>query len=684
MKQNLQKVNAVDNFDFYNSDSEVEVTRVIVADLSQKAAKDHIRSILASSQNAIEFKALSHRNGNTRRRPKITKDGFAQFKVKAVRQIGRSILSSIIPGDLSPLKSPVRSAAYRAITPGSGGRRRGGSLPGQNRAHRCPEGYQYGGRFTDNRFTTCGAQLFGIPSPLGAAIGAARRALTSGLPSLTTGRVATGADVDSSIIQSRAPQITRVGNTNSTASGSKVKDVVKEIGEYNTKWNEKVRRMVRRDGFVLEPVVPNKVLRAIPDNRDMEGAYFLMSALSASDMGGEELGLLSNTGVRSLVYVLPGGSTITLEKARKLEVGERRKLGRVVNSAQEINNSKDPGARLKNVASEIGDGLKYSENFTGINNPNSIDSGMPKWAKELWSKKLKSPKTEQVSTGEKEVSSRKKIIKNLEEATDYVSKGGTFDPIDPVTLSKLLTNSNLVQKQKLANNISSVVAGNNSFFLYESPKKMQHIGERFASELQQFLGMESPSVLFADKPGEKRKYLRQDVESAIPGGKFNPNIKIEQIEPADIARMMVSDFLTDQRERLTTSIYPIETPDGFRAVLAQNTTSGLVDLSKIEITQRMKMNIDDFYTNEKKPSYSEYYQALKAEQRILFMKLLSQMINRARSFNTKNFSDSMDKYGISEGEKIHINIVEKLFDSRLEVLGKQKDVLRTVIRGEKK
>jgi hypothetical protein len=44
----------------------------------------------------------------------------------------------------------------------------------------------------------------------------------------------------------------------------------------------------------------------------------------------------------------------------------------------------------------------------------------------------------------------------------------------------------------------------------------------------------------------------------------------------------------------------------------------------------------------------------------------------------------MDKYGISDGERIHINIVEKLFSTRLDALSKQKDVLRSIVGGNQK
>jgi hypothetical protein len=670
------------------TDEEVLVTRVILAFLDEKQHIDHLRGAPAKGQNLIDFKALSRRNGNSRRKVSSSYiDDGIKIKANTLRSIGSTALSIATPGDMGPVRSPIRSTVYRTITPGSGGRR-GGSLPGQNRAARCPEGYQYGGRFTDNRLSTCGAQLFDIPSALGVALGAARSAIRTSMPQTTTAAPITGARVgSSSIIQSRAAQIQipRVGNGNSSLSASGLKNMVGEIGEYNRKWNLKVRRMVRRDGFVLEPVVPNKVLRAIPDNRDMEGAYFIMSALSPKDIGGEELGLLSNTGVRSLVYVLPGGSTLTLEKARKLEIGERRKLGRVVNTAQEVNNSSDPAARLKNVVSEIGDGLSFSEDFKGVKNPNERVGNTVRWAKELWSGKQKAP-----SAPQKEVSSsrqtetfsaRRKLIKNLDEAVEMLAGGGSLSAIDPSIMPKVLQNVTLVRRQKLAKNISTVLDSNGKFFLYESPGKNQHLAERFSSDLQQFLGMESPDVLFAGKPGEKRQYLRQDVESAIPGGVFNPNVRFEDLDVSDVARMMVSDFLTDQRERPSTSIYPIETSEGARAVLAQNTTSGLVDLSKIEITKRTKMSIEQFYAEKGKPSYSEYYQALKAEQRLLFMRLISQLIDRARKFKPSKYSDDLDMYGLSAGEKIHLNIIGKLFESRLEILSNQKDVLRSIVRG---
>ena len=586
----------------------------------------------------------------------------------------------MIPGDMSPVRSPVRSATWRAVTPGFGGGR-GGSRPGENRAHRCPEGYQYGGRFTDNRLSTCGAKLFDIPSPLRAIASALRAGATPA--SQITGRTATGVAAPSDIISRRAPQIPRVGNENSPSVANRLRELKQQMGQFSSSSSMKVSRMIRKDGFVLQPVVPASVLRAIPDNRDMEGATYLTSALKSSDIGGEELGLLSNTGIRSLVYVMPGGSNLTIEKARPLTVGERRKLGRVVNAAMEINNTRDPVKRLNHVANEIGEGIRVTESFIGVKNPNAVVNGKRKWIDDVFSKRKlnnnKLPKP--LGQDDKRRGTSKRLITNIDNAIAHLANGGEFGDIDPRTLAKVLARNEAIQRQNVADGISAIVGGGRQYFLYEKPSKYQHLAESFASGVQKHLGLYAPDIIFADGPKDTRPYLREDVELAVPGGRFNPNLKLSDMDPSDVARLAVADFLTDQRERPLTSIYPIDAPEGARIVLAQNTTSGLIDLSKIEITKRMKMRLNEFYESKLVPSYSEYYQALKAEQRILFLQFLTEMIEKARAFNMSEFAKSLREFGISEGEKIHLEIMNKLFSSRLQVLNSQQDILRSIIRG---
>jgi hypothetical protein len=457
--------------------------------------------------------------------------------------------------------------------------------------------------------------------------------------------------------------------------------MVSEIGGYNGK----ATRMVRRDGFVLEPVVPAKVLRAIPDNRDMEGATYILSALSPADIGNDELGLLSNTGVKSLVYVLPGGSTITLEKARKLSVGERRKLGRTVNTAIESQSTSDPASKLKMVADETGDGIRYSENFIGIKNPNEVVKGKFRWATEAFSGKRR-PKTPAGDTGTVARQSSAnaqtgKKITSLEAAIEHVAAGGSISMISPEVMPKLLANSKLVQERKLANNQSLLTIGADKYFLYSSPDKYQHLGERFASDVQQHLGLQSPDIIFADKPSDKRRYIREDVETALKGSKFSPDVKFSDLRPEDVAAIMVSDFLTDQRDRPSSSIYPLTTPEGAVPMLAQNVTSGLIDLDKIEISKRTKMSIAGFYAGSNGPSYSEYYNNLKQDQQVAYRKHIEALIKKARSFKMNELRRRFEKDGLSAGEKTHLSIVETLYKNRLETLSNSKRNIVEMLKG---
>ena len=648
------------------------VLRTILADIEGRVNNDAIRGLGAVNQNLITYKALSRLNGNTKR-----KDfSFLDFDVKAntLSKLRSSLVSRAIPGDSDRLRSPIRSTIYRTLTPGKPGGP-GGSTPGQNRGYRCPEGYQYGGRFTDSRLSTCGAKLFDIPSVLGLAIRAIRDAGSSN-PNRTSGRDLTGAAMPSSIISSRAPQIPKVSMDNPAARGTNARDLISRMGKYSKSSNDPIRRMVRRDGFVLEPVVPDKVLRAIPDNRDMEGATYLRSLLSMDDVGNEELGMLSNTGIVSLVYVLSGGSTLELKKARQLTVGERRKLGRTISTAMSSPSGKDPSSRLKFVSNEMGDGITYSESFIGVKNPNQLIDGMPRWANQL----LKNRKltSEPIDVNQPQIDSNKKtkLITNLEQAIAHLTNGGKVSEISPEILEKLLDDPSILARQELSGSIMLVAAGDGKWFFYKDPTAFQHLAEKFASDIQQHLGLESPDIIFVGKPGTNRRYLRQDIESSMPGSKFNPNIKFTEFEPSDVARIMIADYLTDQRERPLTSIYPVDTDMGVKPILASNTSSGLTELSKIEITKRLKMRIEEYYQSQLVLAYSEYFQALQVQQRLEFMKFLSGLISKARSFDIKKIADGEK---LSTGEKIHLNIIGRLFSSRLDSLLNNKKTLKAIL-----
>lgn len=639
------------------------------------AKPEPIRSNFASKQSIVDFKALAMRNGITR---KIS-DGK---RIMTDIEVKRSpLLRLAVPGDIDPIRSPVRSAVYRTLTPGTPGLGGIGAPSRENRGYRCPEGYQYGGRFTDSRLSTCGAKLFDIPSPLGMALSAIRRELRVRRPGEIEGTPLGGGQYPDSLIDSRKPQIPKVSNENPNAVAQQAKQLIRDMSMHK----EKVSRMVRRDGFVLEPVVPPKVLRAIPDNRDMEGATYLMSAFGAPDIGNDELGMLSNTGIKKLIYVTPSGSVLSLEKRRPLTVGERRKLGKTVTQAMAQNNSKDPAARLKFLANEMGDGIGYTESFEKVKNPNEIINGRPRWASETF-KPLSGGKLPKGSSGparetvSKAAASEK--IESVDEALEAIINGAPLSQISSKIMPEVLARSRVIQKSKINSGQILLTVGSEKYLEYIKPKRFQHLGERFASDLQEHLGLASPDIIFSSKAGDIRRYMRQDVEAVIPGAKFNPNMVLKDFKPDDVARMMISDFLSDQRERQLSSVHALQGADGVTPVVTANTTSGLTDLSEIEITKRMKLSIGDFYDTDQQIDYSDYYRNLKIEQQIAFRNFIDQLLRRATSFKMKELISRLNVDGLSPGEKAHLKIINTIFEARVNILSAQKKNLISMLKGQ--
>ena len=616
-----------------------------------------------------EYKAVAMLYGHSRTR--VRKSIIAEDVIN-YKGVGHTLLSLAIPGDSDPYRSPVRSAFYRAITPG-GGSNRGGSMPGENRGYRCPEGYQYGGRFTDSRLSTCGMMLFDIPG-LGRAISAAM----TGTPNArdSEGRLITGGPYPE-FQQGRKPNILipKVGGISRKAQIANINALIAELG----KSDKQTSRLVRRDGFVLEPVVPSSVLRVIPDNRNMEGASYVTSALTRNDFGRDELGMLSNSGVNELVYVMPGESTVKLSKNRLLTIGERRRLGRLVSTASSKKNDIDPLAPIRYVVNEAGDYLTYEENFVGIRNPHQLigNSNRERWVDEVFAgrgrlKRQRKPQDEMRETESfGQINSR---ITTLEGAIAHIQNGGSLGDIKPSVLAKLLASKEYTKR--LDGNVVQI--GPRTYMLEKQKPKYASISERFAEDVQQFLGIESLDVFPVGK-GDRRSFLRERPESAIIGSKINRYKTWNDMPARDITGLFVSDLLMDVRDRKPESVVAVDLGDRTFGMSIFNDGAGLTNLSDIEITQRMKMSIEDLLASTIGSHYSEYYRSLKATQQSQMKKLIATLLRRARKFNFNQYRDRLNVSGeLSDGEKIHMNVIGKIFAQRIKVLSSDLGILKSL------
>jgi len=636
----------------------------IVARFSFVEPKKNPDSVLHAfdkgNRRLTEYKAVAMLHGHSRRR---VQDSVSAKDVINYKGVGHTLLSLAVPGDSDPFRSPVRSAFYRAITPG-GGRGRGGSLPGENRGYRCPEGYEYGGRFTDSRLSTCGMRLFDIPG-LGRLIGAA---LVAGVPDArdAEGKPITGGPYPE-VQRGRRPNIIipKVAKKNSNSVLQNIEALVREIGGSD----ERQTRLVRRDGFVLEPVVPASVLKVIPDNRNMDGATYVMSARTRNDFGRDELGMLSNSGIESVVYVMRGGSTVKLGKNRELSVGERRRLGRLVATASSKKSDTDPLAPIRYIVGEAGDYLTYEENFVGIRNPHQTigDGKRERWVDEVFGGRGRLSRRRRPEDEIRETESFGQVnsrINTVEGALNHIANGGSLGDLAPKVLAKLLA-----EKGATTNLGDGVVRiGSRKYLLERRREKYAAISERFAEDLQQFLGVESPDV-FPVGNGDRRSFLRELPESAIIGSRINRQKTWDDMPMKDIAGLFVADMLSDVRERKPESVVAAQLGDRTFAMSIANIGSRLTDLSEIEISKRSRMRIAEMMASSVGSAYSEYYRKLKSEQQAAMRKLIASLIKKARAFNFNQYRDRLAGSGtLTDGEKIHINMIGRILKQRIRVL----------------
>ena len=624
-------------------------------------------------KSIIDFKCAMQRRGvKSAYEVKVGATGSDSRILQSLQGIG----SAVTPGNFSNVRSPVRSRIYSALTPGGG---RG--VPGgfgalkPERGYRCPEGYQFGGRFTDSRFSTCGKQLFDLPGIIGATIASVLRGSRRG-PSFqdVSGSRVKPVSVSGDVIQSRAAQIPKVTGANRQRRNRSVDDIVGQMSQVN----EAYMRMVRRDGFVLEPVVSPAVLRTIPDNRDMEGATFLMNALTSDSIGGDELGMLSNTGIEKLSYVLSGGSTVSIGKARPLTVGERRKLGRTIATAEKLRANDDPVQKLKFVAEEMGDGISYEEEFNGIKNPNEVirvnlpggagKKTMRRWHYETFYRKKKKSKQSARST-ELEAIPEDDKIKDLASAVRHLNNGGSIENISSNVRSEAVSRSAMYKTGKIRNGVLiHERADGQTVFEITPDENFEHLGAALASELQRSMGLIAPKVRLAGA-GKKRNYMLGEAQDAEMFGVQDRTMDIADLPAEDVVGILMSDYLTDTRDRNPSTIAPIRVGGRMRAVASLNGSAGLSGMTSTEIRGRRQMQVNDFFKKKQQRIYAEYFEKLQAQQRKRALMLFDKLLEQASEFDFRRFKQILSVDGqLSEAELLHLGIVEKIFEQRINIL----------------
>lgn len=629
------------------------------------------------SQDIIDYKCLAKRNGNHKSiYYKVGLTGSSSRYLQGVQALG----GFVTPGNISKYRSPIRSGVTSAITPG------GGNMPGAgfvkpDRGYRCPEGYQYGGRFTDSRFSTCGKKLFEVAKQLGESIAQIvtpterRRGFSEGV----SGRVARGLATQGEVTSIRDPQIPKVTAANSGATRRSVNSITTAMAGVPGKNT----RMVRRDGFVLTPVVSPAVLRTVPDNRDMEGATYITSVTALGDVAPEdELGLLSNTGIVQLKYILPKGASISISKARPLTIGERRKLGRTVRSVNGISTASDPAARMKAIAAEMGDAIKYEEDFSNIANPNELveisiagsknKKMVRRWYYEtlLRSKGGKRQKIERGSVPNTELESVEKIT-DLAAAVRHLNQGGSIDRVSSLILATALKRSSLYRTGKVKNGVILHDGGPKSRYMeYSKAKEFDYINQRFRSELDSTLGIKSPRTWRLGQ-GPRTPYLIEATSTVMGDDDEILDAHLSDVDPQSLISIAVSDYLTNAKPRNPESIDIYRR--GGKLTAVPNMSDGVGSTSD-------SMSAIDEYFDRRQQEILAHFEKLSALQRRNVIMLLERLLERAKSFKFDDLRNKLMFDGeLSSNEKQHLSVLEQIYSSRITRLSRSKEQFLKVI-----
>jgi len=652
---------------------------------------------LNGSVELVRYKGMLYRSGVLKNRSSkvVGVVGSSSRAGQAAQAVG----STILPGNVSPVRSPVRSGIARALTPGGGSGR--GGVPGKpERGFRCPEGFQFGGRFTDENLTTCGKQLFDIPSlreTIGQAVFRTRssRVDTSVSTSAPDGRAkpieAQAQQSNVELMVRRAANVPRVGDADDKARTAGVKQAVE--GVQNQDGASSV--LVRRDGYLMVPVVSSAELRGVPDNRNMEGAAFIQSVRDADAIGGDELGFLSNTGVTSLVYVTPNGVQLRLDRTRDLSTGERRQLGKDVNTAADMSVADDPAARLKFIAEKSDGGFEFSQDFGDVKDAESEVSsgegkGKAKWVVEAFidapdervEETVAEAADEQVddsAEAQRVAPTVEEKIDSVKEAVEHLNKGGLIADLDPSVVMEALRKSDKYKASKLDNGFTLFETEDGQrVLLKEDNDLFEHISAHLSSDVLREMGVQAPAVKFAGE-GDDRAFVYRSPDGVIEGAEVDDDLGVDDLPDAAILGTQVADWLTDTRGRTEASILGVRAGEDVDAVVAVGPPAALIGLDADELEERRQIGPQDFFqaTTE---AYGKSFAEAADEEKQVVIEILDSLIERAQQFSWDDYRAKLAADGIiSEAEQNHLEIVQGIFESRVENLSASRDAILAVL-----
>ena len=611
-----------------------------------------------------------------------------------VIQAAESVGSYIVPGDLGRIRSPVRSIAARALTPGGGS---GGGLnaPGIGRAIggaarllRCPTGYQNGGRFSNRALDNCGQQIFDVPGVEAPGSAPGRRSRAAVRTVIGAANAPTRVSTIGSGRYGLNDNISRMANIPHVGALDKAKMEASTIPAIAAAGSAKKDfvRLVRRDGVSLQSHVPITKLVAQKNNVDMQGGTIISRASSFTGIGKDEVSLLTN-GIGSIRLVTPGGHEIRLDRTGDMSSLEASKIRREWGTISRAATPDSGVLSLQKLAESSNGKLSYSEKFNNIENPNElvkIERGgehrtVPRWAFMAYFADT-APGRDSNSQGWKEVGvvaqtdneAVSKTVLTMPEAVKKISSTGSLNEVPTSLLEGIVHNPKLFTITDNGNGYKSVVRKNGDrFFMFEG-KNTSVLSEKVYADIGKTLGVSTLDIRMGESKAQ-RMALSGTPESSVQGAKLSADYSLADAKPADLLRIALADYLLGREGRNPGSIAvladgnkvtPVAMPFG---VAGENLTAAIIRKPQEILTT------DASWTRQFTAAPGK-----SAQQAIA--KMYSDLLDAASSFDWEAYLARLGLSGdLSAADKTHLEIVKRLYDARLgQLRASQKSIMRIV------
>jgi len=590
--------------------------------------------------------------------PVRVKAGLVRDSSRAGQAL-QSIASFVVPGDMSRVRSPIRSAAWRAVTPGGGGRRGLVGRIGGEASRRCPAGFEHGGRFANNTFSNCGAQLFqaaiaALASASGAIAGAGR-GRSNPAPSIGRGRrVGAGEYGDGPIVSREAI----VAHISKPSIKKRSEAVAKEVRAANA-FAGSYQRLVRADGTVLAPVAPIARIARQRNNPDIVNGSWISSVASPSNIGGEEVSLLG-AGVTQLNYAVPGSGVLTVSANRPISPSRSSALRRAMQSARRSGD--EGGAALREMVRGSNGDLSYTESFPGIDRPNEmvvVKKGnetrtVPRWIYESWMSSEARGKDKgsgswtivdvvQTSSPSGAVDGSAKIAANAESlaATDSFRRGLVIEKGK---------SSDYGAGRRL------IVLNDGTRWAETETKGVEHLGFVVGNDIANALGVPAPRSFISGAANQRRPLV--EVSESFTKARTDKSVSLSEVPGQDLARIVLLDYLTDNRGRTPGNVVPLKGPGSDVASFSNGRNL---------LASGGRPSAPDLPAYLKQDGSSRWLLEKIAEQERIKQKvaeMYEQMLENASKFDWAAYSQRLSISGLSDGEKRHLETIRSLFEVR--------------------